>query len=108
MQKCKNAKEYLILLNYTALRYHRICKTFAFSLQKGEIELFLRAVWCLLIPFFAHNRPLLAAKARGEMLKFTIEQKQGEACLNVMPSVSKLNEVIRVEQDKKRWNLSLV
>ena len=36
MQKRKNTKEYLILLNYTTLRYHRICKTFAFSLQKGE------------------------------------------------------------------------
>ena len=40
MQKCKNAKEYLILLNYTTLRYHRICKTFAFSLQKGEKSIF--------------------------------------------------------------------
>ena len=38
-------------------------------LRKGWNRAVLRAVWWLTIPFFAHNRLLLVAKARGEMLK---------------------------------------
>ena len=80
IQKCKNAKKTHIYLKHNTLSYHQLCKTFAFSLQKGEKGIF---EGCLVPSDSIFHLIPIVAKARGEMLnqiQHDVMKTKGQQC----------------------------